>query len=420
MKFLAGFCAIAFIFALCQPSSAAQGTSEPTPAPSTNTEPVSTDDDTDQTDGGFSAEPTDDRATGEEGDVTVTRDATKVVPVPPLAPVVDAEVGNDAGLIGETDTAAPPVDSCAEYGQPEYNAEGDFYYSALCVKWRVCGGERVDDVVSGDIAGSEASGVYREYLGEMTGYIGAEATLPEGALDVNSVNDLLITQGLGDSPGDDLLPVFYWCTTRDANDILDPIDITTVRFSWDLTYGEVYDIPTVRSDLYTQLTAILNLYNPEPGAVPPIHGGYTFVQWPTWFFLENPLEQEHIFTTNNIDTFRIDLRATLLRVDWAFDDTTIASCTASEMRKYDPDNDDPIDDLPPCHYRFTQTDTQDLTITILYEIEEQVRSRPSATLDNYPNIGWTPYLNTPTTINLTTIVADYEIHEIVSVNVPTE
>lgn len=424
MRALGGFLAAALVLTLMVPSSNAQSTNEESPDPEIDSNSDSTGNGDRAPDGGFTADELNDTLSGDIGDATVTRTETWIVSEPALDPQVEAEFAatESDGLIEAVADigASPPADNCVKYSEPEYNAEGDFYYSAFCIKWRVCGGERVDDVVSGDIAGRDATGKYREYLGEMTGYLASEATLPDGALDVNSVNDLLLTQGLGDRPGDDLIPVFYWCANQDPFGVFDPIDITSVRFGWDLTYDEVYDIPAVRSDLYVQLTSQLHLYNPQPGAVPPIDGGYTFVQWPTWFFLENSLEEEHIFTTNDIDTFRIDLRATLLRVDWTFGANLVASCAASDMKKYDANTDDPIDDLPPCHHVFGQVGTQDLGTTIVYEIHEKVRSRPSASLDQYPDIAWSPYLGTLTTVELTTTVDNYEIHEIVSVNVPNQ
>jgi hypothetical protein len=401
---------------------------------------------------GFSADVLNDTLSGGDGAATVTRTAVLFLPDPGLDPQHEADVSVGGGTVeASADSNSPlPGDNCARYSLPEFNwsafyssefyssefyspefnwsefdwsgfsAEEDFFYSPVCIRWRACGGERVDDVVSGHIAGRDATGKYQEYLGEMVGYLSSEATLPGGPLDINSVNDLLLTQGLGERPGDDLIPVFYWCANYDAFGVFDPVDITSVRFSWDLSYEEVYDIPGVRSDLYIQLTSQLELYNPEPGAVPPIDGGYTFVQWPTWFFLENPLEQEHIFTTNDIDTFRIDLRATLLRVDWTFGDSLVASCTVSDMKKYNADNDDPIEDLPPCHHIFDQVVTEDLTTTVFYQIHEKVRSRPSASLDHYPNIAWSDYLGRLTIIELSTTVSDYEIHQIASVNVPNQ
>ncbi len=396
---------------------------------------------------GFSADVLNDTLSGGDGDATVTRTAVLFLPDPGLDPQHEADVSVGGGTVeASADSNSPlPGDNCARYSlhefnwsafyssefySPEFNwlefdwsgfsAEEYFFYSPVCIRWRACGGERVEDVVSGHIAGRDATGKYQEYLGEMVGYLSSEATLPGGPLDINSVNDLLLTQGLGERPGDDLIPVFYWCANYDAFGVFDPVDITSVRFSWDLSYEEVYDIPGVRSDLYIQLTSQLELYNPQPGAVPPIDGGYTFVQWPTWFFLENPLEQEHIFTTNDIDTFRIDLRATLLRVDWTFGDSLVASCTVSDMKKYNADNDDPIEDLPPCHHIFDQVVTEDLTTTVFYQIHEKVRSRPSASLDHYPNIAWSDYLGRLTIIELSTTVSDCEIHQIASVNVPNQ
>ena len=75
--------------------------------------------------------------------------------------------------------------------------------------------------------------------------------------------------------------------------------------------------------------------------------------------------------------------------------------------------------VPPdlCHHTFTQAGSADLTTTIYYKIEEKIRTRPSGTLDAWPDIPWTDYLGTPTVIDLESTIANYGVHEILAINV---
>jgi hypothetical protein len=294
------------------------------------------------------------------------------------------------------------------------------------VKWRVCGGERVDDVVSGEIAGEEADGRYRSYLDQIVGLLegaidlGPTAPVEIMSTDPNSVSEFLLEQGLDARPEDDLLPVFYWCADYVESGgvrLFDPVDLGAVSFGWDLTYGEVYDIPGATNALYTQLQARLDLYEPDIGLVPDAEVGYTFVQWPTWLFLQNPSEDIMLFSTNSTDTLRVDLRAKLVGVDWGFGDQIVDTCLASEMTPF-VDGLDPIEDLPDCHFIFTQLDCQNLTATTRFKIEQMVRTRPSSTGHDYPAAVWTDFLGTPTEIALSSTIENYRVHEILAVNTP--
>jgi len=315
------------------------------------------------------------------------------------------------------------ADNCVETAA-RFSSDPDVTYPLYCVKWRVCGGERVDDVVSGEIAGAEADGKYRSYLDQMVGLLDAAIDLgPAASPDAlesspGSVSDFLLEQGLGDRPEDDLIPVFYWCADyveAGGVRVFDPVDLAAVSFGWDLTYGDIYDIPGAQNALYTQLQARLDLYSPEIGLVPSTDVGYTFVHWPTWLFLQNPSEDITLFSTNSTDTLRVDLRASLIGVDWQFGDETIKTCAANEMVPFS-ETLDPIDDLPACHHRFTQLDCQNLTATTRFKVEQMIRTRPSSSGHNYPPISWTDFLGTPTEIALAGSVDDYQIHEIVAVN----
>ena len=347
-----------------------------------------------------------------------------------MAPEQPAATDNYRNAGGDGDDAVVTVsgdagDNCVELFAP-YSSDPNVSYTPYCVKWRVCGGERVDDIVSGEIAGEEADGRYRSYLDQIVGLLegaidlGPTAPVEIMATDPNSVSEFLLEQGLDDRPEDDLLPVFYWCADyveSGGTRLFDPVDLGAVSFGWDLTYGEVYDIPGATNALYTQLQARLDLYEPDIGLVPDAEVGYTFVQWPTWLFLQNPSEDIMLFSTNSTDTLRVDLRAKLVGVDWGFGDQIVDTCLASEMTPF-VDGLDPIEDLPDCHFIFTQLDCQNLTATTRFKIEQMVRTRPSSTGHDYPPVAWTDFLGTPTEIALSSTIENYQVHEILAVNTP--
>jgi len=373
-------------------------------------------------------------AQNDHGEANVTR--TRTYSDTNLVAVVDANVGADGSgaspVVAASAPAAEPDDTadeadptpggpdCSRYSPGYYDAETDTSYSGACVRWRVCGAERVDDVASGRISGVDSVGRYREYIDQIGGYILSDTGVVPGAdlTTINSVSDFTLSQGLGDAPGIDLLPIFYWCADRDENYVFDPIDPTSVRFEWSLNYDDVYDIDRARNQLYGEITTELNLYQPEIGLRPPAEIGYTFVRWTTWMFLDNPPAELHNYTTNDLDTLRIDVRATVVDVTWTFADETIKTCTVDEMVPFDELVHDAVDDLPPCHYRFNQFGYADLVTTVRYKIEEQIRTRPSSTGHQYSPGIWTDFLGAPTEVELTTTLADYEVHEIWSVNVP--
>lgn len=318
---------------------------------------------------------------------------------------------------GVSETSSGPGGTCIDWIPREYNAEEDFWYAAICRTYQICGSERVDDVIAGRIAGEDTGGRYRDYLNELTGLLAGDAYIEgTGGLDINSVNDLLVANGLSDPPSTASIPVFDWCANRSAGSTIWSAPLFTSTFGWGLDFEDVYDYPTSLANLFDELAANLDLYVPDVGLVPPAEQARTFVRWPTWMFLHNPLEEEAVYATNDpaIDTLRMDLRARLLRIEWSFGDTVVETCTADEMSIYT-DTSDPIADLPECHHIFTQTGLADLTTTIYYQIEQKISTRLVST-DPYPDTAWTDYLNTPTVIELDTTIENYRIGEILSVN----
>ena len=135
-----------------------------------------------------------------------------------LVAVVDANVGADdsgpAPVVAASAPATEPDDTaaeadptpggadCARFSPGYYDAETDTSYSGACVRWRVCGAERVDDVASGRISGVDSVGRYRDYIDQIGGYILSDTGVVPGAdlTTINSVSDFTLSQGLGDAP----------------------------------------------------------------------------------------------------------------------------------------------------------------------------------------------------------------------------
>lgn len=376
-----------------------------------------TDDDTGGNDDGFGG-----AAAPNTADASVTSEGAQTITAPPLAPEADATKPWHSATVSAPpaeSTPAAPSRPCAEWFTPAPSADGTIY-ATVCVAYWVCGGERVDDVFTGQIAGADTSGRYGEYLREMIGLVLPDTQGVQGLADAEDVNDLLIDQGLGNQPEDHALPVFYWCAPDNTLEIaLFPPpgpngEDFSPRFDWDTSFGNEYDIDGVRDDLLVQLIAKLNLYRPEPAAIPPIESGHTYVRFPTWLWLENPLEREHIYTESPTQTIQIDMRATLDRIDWKFGNNITITCRPEDMVPF-VDGDHPVDDAPACHNIFEQLGDFELSTTIHYMVEERILYRLSR-LQPYAPQPWTAHPTNPE-VELTTTSGNYGVHQLVSLNV---
>jgi len=142
-----------------------------------------------------------------QGDASVTIVVERCdVGLSPNQPAETDYVAADSA--GATVTVSEPgriADNCVETAA-RFSSDPDVTYPLYCVKWRVCGGERVDDVVSGEIAGAEADGKYRSYLDQMVGLLDAAIDLgPAASPDAlesspGSVSDFLLEQGPAIAP----------------------------------------------------------------------------------------------------------------------------------------------------------------------------------------------------------------------------
>jgi hypothetical protein len=331
------------------------------------------------------------------------------VPLQPAADIPPPVITADSSPVNApVDLGASGLD-CLE---PRAYSDGNGGLIPYCAAVQICGSERVDDIVSGQI-NNEGPGHYAAFLTETIGHInnGTFNTIA-GFEDVSAVNQLLNENGLTDPEDRDQIPVFNFCGRSTDGLSIQTYDFTSITFDWTLDAPDIYDTGPIGNDLFEKLKTRINLHNPQIGSVPDT--GYTFVNWPTWLYLKNLLPEEAVYTTNDTDTFRIDLRAILLRLDWTHGDKLIASCTAEQITIWDPDKHHPIDDLPDCHHWFNTAAIDDLNVEIIYRIEEDIRTAPSS--GAYPPLQWTNFLGVETLINLDATITDYRIREIYAIN----
>jgi len=289
----------------------------------------------------------------------------------------------------------------------------------------VCGGERVDEVLSGEISGEVVSGRYADFLDQMIGFFGADVAGESGIGDLNSVNDYLVDQGLG-AGGSVVgqIPVFYWCGTQARLGGPVTFDITpsdpsrAPTFGWDTTVDNEYDIPELRDDLLERLDTELGLYVPELGAVPPIDKGFTWLKWPTWLWVDDAQDPPVVVDENDTETFRLEMRARVDRVEWSFDGSVIKTCEPADMMQYEASVHHPVNDVPACNVLFEETVSADLQATVYYKVEERSFERLSSN-DLYPQVPWQPH-PAGLELDLTTVVPDYGVHAVYAVNTPLD
>lgn len=390
----------------------AQGDEGPTPTPVPTTEAS-----------GPSTFPGVDTSGESDSGRDVDRPAEREETVPPAVPVVLAlDVDGDSEPSAEIDGGDGESDGDASAGDGRVCVEPRAYVDdsgtlvPYCAAWQLCAAERVDDVVSGEI-NNEPPGHYARFLNETVGYLD-DGTFTDvaGFENVSSVNELLNANGLTDPERRDDIAVFNFCASVDSDGDVVSYDFTSISFDWTLGSVDVYDVDGIRRDLYEKLVARLRLEDPQIGAVPDTN--VTLVQWPTWLYLRNLLAEEAVYTTNDTDTFRVDLRAQLLRLEWFHDGRRIATCEAGEVKVWDPDKHDPIEHLPDCHHVFTQRATGDLIVQIVYLIQEDVRTAASS--GAYLPLEWADYFGVETVVDLDASLPDYRVCEVYSVNVTAD
>jgi len=383
-----------------------------------------------------------------------------------LAPAASASAGDDDDLSGSTSGIAVAdvtvtlevVRFLSVYANPQVDSERDHlqYSSSSVSRWPlsnsvhcslsqagyfdessqtsvpsrclerwVCGGERVDDVVSGDIAGEEASGRYAEFLDDIVGSAGAFSA--SGFADINSVSDLLLSAGLADDHEPGQIPVFYWC----GKQLRDQSEVTFAAlgvgnparwpsFAWTTTIDDEYDIPAWRDDALVQLRSEIGLNKPELAAVPALVNGFTWVKWPTWLWVTSATAPVHVWDENDSGTARIDMRAVVDRVEWRFGGELLRVCSLDEMVAFDEAVHDPVADAPACVHRFADpAQGGELKATVFYRVEVKIRDRFENKNIPYPEVPWSPHPDDPR-IELTTTVPDYGVREVYAVNTPID
>ena len=289
------------------------------------------------------------------------------------------------------------------------------YVPPKCAAPLTCGAERIDDLFFGRISGTgELTGTYGAFLTEVVrGFVAAGGGVTD--VDLGATNQSILGV-LGEPPVRHAVPTFRWCRHEDGT--FERADPTWgVDFRWDTTIQDEYPVVTVLAGLFDEVRTVLGLYEPDVGAAPPIERGRTFVRFPTWLWVNDPLEEVRRSARSDLDLIEVEVRARLRSIVFHLGDVDI-SCTLDEMRAYVPGETHPIDDLSECHHQFFELVDFRFATSLAYDIEQRIRQRTYSTYP-WPDEPWEPHATEPT-VTLTTEVGDYSVRQLLSLVVNQE
>lgn len=183
---------------------------------------------------------------------------------------------------------SPAERACARVGVVSSDGEGNLNYE--CVAYWHCGGERVDDLYTGKLSASDASGVYAEYLTVVSNLAAAGGPVaPDSDIDLDLLNTDILAGNLGEPNELFLLPVFYYCRSG-ASGPLEIYDPTySVSFGWDTDVEAEYDLDTVSNRLIDELFERLEARAPDIQMTPPLEKRVAIVNFPSWFWIDGNL-----------------------------------------------------------------------------------------------------------------------------------
>ncbi|MEM7093757.1 MAG: hypothetical protein AAF567_12205 [Actinomycetota bacterium] len=303
--------------------------------------------------------------------------------------------GLDNGFTSTTDAdltaiidPAPPEPPCLDIAARQNPVTLDL--ETYCTIELDCGWERVDDGVFGEFSGG-GFGRMAQWLGQLGPDAGPIAGGTGGS------RTRIVYAVAGEPADDEAMPVMRWCERSDNLQLITTPTVVDgqprdVAFSWDLTdVWDNYPVIEVRRSLLEEVRARLQTFRPTVGTVPPLSDSRTWVGFPTWFWVEDPLEGIRRFAVNDRETVRVEIRATLDEVRFDIGDESLV-CAIDDMQVYVDGRDHPIEDAPPCSVVFDELDSHPYSAHLVYVIEERVAYAADGV---FPDEPWTAHPDVP-------------------------
>ena len=312
---------------------------------------------------------------------------------------------------------SPAERACARVGVVSSDGDGNLNYE--CVAYWHCGGERVDDLYTGKLSASDASGVYAEYLTVVSNLAAAGGPVaPDSDIDLDLLNTDILAGNLGEPNELFLLPVFYYCRSG-ASGPLEIYDPTySVSFGWDTDVEAEYDLDTVSNRLIDELFERLEARAPDIQMTPPLEKRVAIVNFPSWFWIDGNLPPIEVSGLSDRGTFFLRGRATLDYVEWSFGDDEPLNCAWDDMLAWDPDKYHPVNNRPHCSQVFEKLGPWELSATAHYNVEQQLSQRYGGN-GAFIQGPWEPHPTRPT-FAVTNNAGTIETRPIYSLNVPID
>ncbi len=155
------------------------------------------------------------------------------------------------------------------------------------------------------------------------------------------------------------------------------------------------------------------MYHPDVETAPPLATGNTWVKFPTWFWIQEPLSEIFASSDQDLGNIRVTLRATLELVEFTFGEAVIR-CAPDELQPFIEGESHPVDDVGPCHHRPLEVADLDVGARLAYRVEQRTSTRDYST-HAWRHGSWQAH--PVNLLDIERVVAPFAVRELLALNV---